>query len=109
MARTSVEAPTRLLNRELSWLDFSARLLDLAEDESLPLLERVKFLALFANALDEFVMVRVAGLLDQAASGVGVRSADGLTPREALAAIRKKVEKQKSRAARMWRKQLPPA
>src|SRR6185436_15028333 len=74
-----------------------------------PLLERVKFVSLFSSAVDEFFTVRVAGLLDQAVSGVGVRSADGLTPREALAAIRGKVEGQTTRASRTWRKALCPA
>ncbi len=80
--------PERLLNRELSWLDFAGRLLDLAEDESLPLLERVKFLAIFSSGLDEFFQVRVAGLRDQEAAGFRERSADGRTPIEQLAAIR---------------------
>ena len=56
-----LEAPERFLNRELSWLDFAARLLDLADDEALPLLERVKFLAISLGGLDEFFQVRVAG------------------------------------------------
>src|SRR6476646_10568817 len=77
----------RYLNRELSWLDFNARVLALAEDESQPLLERAKFLAIFASNLDEFYMVRVAGLKRRDEAGLGVRSADGLTPREQLARI----------------------
>ena len=70
----------RLLNRELSWLEFNARVLDLAADESQPLLERVKFCSIFSSNLDEFFMVRVAGLIGQEAAGFAVRSADGLTP-----------------------------
>ncbi|MDF3051106.1 MAG: Polyphosphate kinase [Pseudonocardia sp.] len=77
----------RYLNRELSWLDFNARVLALAEDASQPLLERAKFLAIFASNLDEFYMVRVAGLKRRDEAGLGVRSADGLTPREQLARI----------------------
>ncbi len=77
----------RYLNRELSWLDFNARVLALAEDTSLPILERAKFLAIFASNLDEFYMVRVAGLKRRDEAGLGVRSADGLTPREQLARI----------------------
>ena len=89
--RSCPRRPT-LLNRELSWLDFNERVLALAADESMPLLERVKFCSIFAANLDEFFMVRVAGLMDQAASGLPVRSHDGLTPRETLAAIRERVE-----------------
>ena len=77
----------RYLNRELSWLDFNARVLALAEDPSQPLLERAKFLAIFASNLDEFYMVRVAGLKRRDETGLAVRSADGLSPREQLARI----------------------
>jgi polyphosphate kinase len=80
----------RYVNRELSWLDFNARVLALAEDSSQPLLERAKFLAIFASNLDEFYMVRVAGLKRRDETGLLVRSADGLTPREQLAYIRKR-------------------
>ncbi|GAY12266.1 RNA degradosome polyphosphate kinase [Pseudonocardia sp. N23] len=77
----------RYLNRELSWLDFNSRVLALAEDPSQPLLERAKFLAIFASNLDEFYMVRVAGLKRRDETGLAVRSADGLTPREQLGRI----------------------
>ncbi len=77
----------RYLNRELSWLDFNARVLALAADESLPILERAKFLAIFASNLDEFYMVRVAGLKRRDETGLSVRSADGLSPREQLKLI----------------------
>ncbi|GAA1967451.1 RNA degradosome polyphosphate kinase [Amycolatopsis minnesotensis] len=80
----------RYFNRELSWQDFNARVLALAEDTSLPLLERAKFLAIFASNLDEFYMVRVAGLKRRDETGLSVRSADGLTPREQLAYIAKR-------------------
>ncbi|WP_020497441.1 RNA degradosome polyphosphate kinase [Sciscionella marina] len=82
----------RYINRELSWLDFNTRILALAEDESLPLLERVKFLAIFASNLDEFYMVRVAGLKRRDETGLSVRSADGLTPREQLGYIAKRTQ-----------------
>jgi polyphosphate kinase len=80
--------PSRFLNRELSWLDFSSRLLDLAADEKEALFERVKFLAIFASGLDEFFQVRVAGLKDQIAASVRSTSPDGMTPAEQLIAIR---------------------
>ena len=83
----------RFTNRELSWLEFGARLIELAEDEHLPLLERVKFLAIFSEGLDEFFQVRVAGLKDQIEAGVRARSIDGLRPSEALRAIAGRVRR----------------
>ncbi len=77
----------RYLNRELSWLDFNSRVLALAADTSMPLLERAKFLAIFASNLDEFYMVRVAGLKRRDEMKLSVRSADGLSPREQLQLI----------------------
>ncbi|GAA4816638.1 RNA degradosome polyphosphate kinase [Tomitella cavernea] len=82
----------RYLNRELSWLDFNSRVLALAEDSSLPVLERVKFLAIHASNLDEFYMVRVAGLGRRDEAGLPVRSADGLTPREQLQLIGRRTQ-----------------
>ena len=77
----------RFLDRELSWLSFNQRVLELAEDPRLPVLERAKFLAIFASNLDEFFMVRVAGLKRRIATGIAVRAASGLMPREVLANI----------------------
>ena len=79
--------PNRFLDREVSWLHFNSRVLELAEDTSLPLLERVRFLAIFASNLDEFFMVRVAGLKRRIAAGVAVPAASGLMPREVLEQI----------------------
>src|SRR3984885_7418669 len=75
------------VNRELSWLDFNDRVLQLAEDESLPLMERVKFLAIFVTNLDEFFMVRVAGVHDQVEARIDARGPDGLLPTETLRRI----------------------
>jgi len=77
----------RLINRELSWVDYATRVLHRAEDRNSPLLERVKFLAIFASLLDEFYMVRIAGLKRQLAAGLVVRSPEGMTPREQLRAL----------------------
>jgi polyphosphate kinase len=79
--------PALFLNRELSWLEFNRRVLHEAIDERNPLLERLKFLAIFNTNLDEFYMVRVAGLRRQVAAGVLVQSPDGMTPAEQLASI----------------------
>ena len=100
--------PERFSNRELSRLDFGARLLDLAEDTSQPLLERVKFVAIFAGLLDEFFQVRVTGLEDQVVAGVRTRSADGLRPAEQLAAIRERVLELVSRQDRIFQEVLVP-
>jgi len=92
-ARRSVSGPALpYLNRELSWLDFNARVLHEAKDDRNPLLERVKFLAIFASNLDEFFQVRVAGLRQQAAASAVRSSPDGRTAEEQLAAIRPRVQ-----------------
>ncbi|MGH6876939.1 MAG: RNA degradosome polyphosphate kinase, partial [Rhizomicrobium sp.] len=99
----------QLLNRELSWLDLNERVLDLAADPSEPLLERIKFCAIFSSNLDEFFMVRVAGLLDQVIARVNVRSPDGRTPQQALADVRRGVLELTAKQARLWRDDLCPA
>src|SRR5581483_10576069 len=77
----------RFLDREISWLQFNTRVLMLAEDEQLPLLERARFLAIFASNLDEFFMVRVAGLKRRIEAGVAVPAASGMMPKELLDTI----------------------
>src|SRR5688572_23178261 len=96
-------------NRELSWLDFNDRVLQLAEDPSVPLLERVKFCAIWESNLDEFYMVRVANLQDQVEAGVDARGADGLSASEQLRLIREKVVAQRHRLERCWSGELKPA
>ncbi len=109
MPTRSLTADPRLLNRELSWLEFNARVLDLASDETQPLLERVRFCSIFSANLDEFFMVRVAGLMGQEAAGFAVRSADGMTPAQALAGIRARVTELATRQAKLWTRVLQPA
>jgi polyphosphate kinase len=110
-AVTEVEAlpEARYLNRELSWLDFNARVLTLAEDTRIPLLERAKFLAIFANNLDEFYMVRVAGLKRRQQTGLAVRGTDGLFPREQLERIAERSADLVSRHARCFAEVVQPA
>ncbi len=91
LAGPEAMGPQRFTNRELSWLAFGDRLLDLAEDPTVPLLERVKFLAIFAEGLDEFFQVRVSGLKEQVDAGLRARSADGRRPAEVLGAVRERV------------------
>jgi polyphosphate kinase len=86
------DLPVRYRNRELSWLDFNERVLALAEDERVPLLERAKFLAIFSQNLDEFFQVRVAALKDQVAAGVGGSSPDGRTAGQQLLDIRDRLD-----------------
>jgi polyphosphate kinase len=87
----SIDDPALYFNRELSWLDFNQRVLELAEDPEAPLLERVRFCAIYANNLDEFFMVRVAGLFDQLDAGIDARGPDGLVPSEQIDAIQARV------------------
>ena len=101
--------PERYINRELSWLDFNARVLSHAEDGRIPLLERAKFLAIFSENLDEFFQVRVAGLKDQAAAGVTATSSDRTSPGDQLRAIRGKVEELLERQGRAFRDDVVPA
>ncbi len=96
------DRPGRLLNRELSWLGFDARVLALAEDDNIPLLERVKFLSIFARNLDEFFQVRVSGLREQVQAGVQSPSPDGLLPTEQLIRIRAQCLQLVDRAAAVY-------
>ena len=97
------------INRELSWLDFNARVLALAEDPETPALERAKFLAIFSGNLDEFFQVRVAALHDKRAAGLGTTSLDGLTPAEQLRAIRPRISELIGRQADVFLRDVVPA
>lgn len=96
-------------NRELSWLDFNQRVLDLAKDRSLPLLERVKFLAIFASNLDEFFMKRIGGLHRQRAGELRERSLDGLTVEQQLEAVHARIRPMLDEEMNLWFNELHPA
>ena len=99
----------RFLDREISWLQFNERVLQLAADDNVPLLERARYLAIFASNLDEFFMVRVAGLKRRIATGIAVRSASGLEPREVLEQISLVAHELLSMQARVYGEQVRPA
>ena len=99
----------RFLNRELSWLEFNARVLALAEDPARPLLERVKFLAIYTQNLDEFFQIRVSGLEEQVEAGVAAVTPDGMTPPEQLEAIRERIDGLQARAEEVLSTDLTPA
>ncbi|WP_369202182.1 RNA degradosome polyphosphate kinase [Streptomyces sp. PU-14G] len=109
-AHTAADLPSdRFLDRERSWLAFNERVLELAEDPRTPLLERANFLAIFASNLDEFFMVRVAGLKRRIATGVATRSASGLQPREVLEGIWNRSRELMARHAACYQQDVAPA
>jgi polyphosphate kinase len=103
-----LRSPELYANRELSWLDFNERVLAIAEDERTPLLERAKFLAIYASNLDEFFMVRVAGLHDQVDAGIDARGADGLSPSETIERLAAGATELGRRQAREWEERVRP-
>jgi polyphosphate kinase len=108
-AEVDLHDPALYLNRELSWLDFNDRVLQLAEEQRLPLLERVKFCAIYTTNLDEFYMVRVAGLRDQIDAGVENPGQDGRTPSQTIALIRERVTSLGRRLTDCFEGELRPA
>ena len=105
----ALDAPQLYVNRELSWLDFNDRVLQLSEDEQMPLLERVKFLAIYESNLDEFFMVRVAGHHDQVDAGIAGRDADGLSASQTIDRIAERARDLDERHERQWEQVLRPA
>ena len=105
----ALDSPELYTNRELSWLQFNERVLELAEEEATPLLERVKFLAIYANNLDEFFMVRVAGLHDQVDAGIDARGPDGLSPSDTIDRIAERTRELGHRLSRQWDDHVRPA
>src|SRR5215211_5120357 len=103
-----LEGSSLYFNRELSWLNFNDRVLQLAEDSSVPLLERVKFCAIWESNLDEFFMVRVANLHDQLEAGMDARGADGMGASEQIDAIRERVLGQRDRLTKCFERDLRP-
>ena len=102
----ALDSPELYSNRELSWLQFNERVLELAEDESIPLLERVKFLAIYAANLDEFFMVRVAGLHDVVDAGIDARGPDGLSPGQTIERIAERTRELGRRHSRVWHEEV---
>lgn len=103
-----VTSPEFYLNREINWIDFDRKVLEQAEDKSVPLLERVKFLSIFFNNLDEFFMVRVANVWKQVQSGAEATGADKLPPRRQLSEIGRRVRDLTDEAEELWKKGLLP-
>ena len=101
--------PEMFINRELSWLEFNSRVLFEAEESANPLLERIKFAAIFAENLDEFFMIRVAGIKRKLDAGIGTPGPDGRTPVEQLRAVRVKAQTELDRHAAVITEHLLPS
>ncbi|QBD80277.1 polyphosphate kinase 1 [Ktedonosporobacter rubrisoli] len=109
VSTTDLERPENLyINRELSWIEFNRRVFEQAKDKRHPLLERVKFISIFETNLDEFIMIRLAGLKDRVASGVPTRSPDGRTAEQQIAAVRERLAPLVQEVRQYWRNELLP-
>ena len=105
----SLEHPSLFFNRELSWLEFNRRVLSEATDRTHPLLERVKFLSIFSNNLDEYFMIRVSGLQRQIARGVREAPPDGMSPALQLSEIHRVLEPMLEQQSELWEREIVPA
>src|SRR6478752_3846878 len=106
---TDLDDPRLYNNRELSWIEFNARVLELAEQEDMPLMERLKFLAIFTSNLDEFFTIRVAGLHDQVDAGLGDPGPDGRTPSQVIDELRVRIDELTDRQTRCSQDEVRPA
>src|SRR5205809_6581391 len=105
---TDLRRPDLYINRELSWIEFNRRVFEEAQDSRHPLLERVKFLSIFETNLDEFLMIRLAGLKDQVAAHVTHASPDGLNAEQQLRAVRQHLAPLEQQVRQCWRDDLVP-
>src|SRR5215469_6115357 len=105
---TDLNRPDLYINRELSWIEWNRRVFEEAQDSRQPLLERVKFVSIFDTNLDEFIMIRLAGLKDQIAAHVTTLSPDGLTPEQQLFAVRQRLAPLLHDVRCYWRNTLVP-
>src|SRR5437763_3210190 len=105
---SGLERPELYINRDLSWIEFNRRVFEEAQDTRHPLLERVKFLSIFDTNLDEFIMIRLAGLQDQVVAHVTTASPDGRTPEQQLSAVRERLNPQLQEVRQYWRSELLP-
>ncbi len=105
---SELDRPELYINRDLSWIEFNRRVFEEAQDNRHPLLERVKFLSIFDTNLDEFIMVRLAGLKDQVEAHVPSLSPDGMTAEQQLAAVRQTLAPLVQEVSQYWRSELMP-
>src|SRR6188472_3871638 len=105
---SDLDDPRLYINREVSWIEFNARVLELAEQEDTPLMERLKFLAIFTSNLDEFFTIRVAGLHDQVDAGLSDPGPDGRTPSQVIDELRRRIVELSERQTRCFEREFAP-